>query len=110
MYSGNRFKQISGNAFDLREEALPVRDHGQLGLGELLKVHHDDLLEVGHPVVLEQLHLHLGVLVMFFNFFEDTDHLDHFGYLLESVLTLFHPVFPLCDILDGRSHLVESTT
>ena len=59
MYSGNGFKQISGNALDLREEALPVGDHGQLGLGELLKIHHDDLLEVSHPVVLEQLHLHL---------------------------------------------------
>ena len=64
MYSGNRFKEISGNALDLREEAFPVRNHGQLGLGELLKVHHDDLLEVGHPVVLEQLHLHLSVWVM----------------------------------------------
>ena len=59
MYSGNGFKQISGNALDLWEEALPVGDHGQLGLGELLEIHHDDLLEVRHPVVLEQLHLHL---------------------------------------------------
>ena len=59
MYSGNGFKQISGNALDLWKESLPVGDHGQLGLGELLEVHHDDLLEVRHPVVLEQLHLHL---------------------------------------------------
>ena len=67
MYSGNRFKQISGNALDLGEEAFPVRNHGKLGLSEFLKVHHDDLLEVGHPVVLEQLHLHLGVWVKHFN-------------------------------------------
>ena len=59
MYSGNGFKQISGNALDLWKESLPVGHHGQLGLGELLEVHHDDLLEVSHPVVLEQLHLHL---------------------------------------------------
>ena len=61
MYSGNGFKQISGNALDLREESLPVGDHGQLGLCELLQVDHDDLLEVRHPVVLEQLHLNLNV-------------------------------------------------
>ena len=74
IYSGNRFKQISGNALDLREKALPVGNHGQLGLGELLEVHHDDLLEVGHPVVLEQLHLHLGVWVkMRFKSFEDRE-------------------------------------
>ena len=111
MYSGNGFKQISGNALDLREESLPVGNHGQLGLGELLKVHHDDLLEVCHPVVLEQLHLHLQMYlgVDAFKSFEDKAHLDHFGYLLEGVLTLLDPVLPLSDILNGRSHLVKST-
>ena len=56
-----RVKTISGNALDLGKESFPVRDHGQLGFCELLQVDHDDLFEVRHPVVLEQLHLNLNV-------------------------------------------------
>ena len=108
MYSGNGFKQILSNALDLREETLPVRNHCQLCLSELLEVHHDNLLEVGHPVVLEELHLHLGIGKSFS--FKIKGHLNHFRYLLKGVLTLLNPVLPLRDILDCRPHLVKPTT
>ena len=37
-------------------------------------------------------------------------HLDHFRDLLEGVLTLLHPVFPLRDVLNGGTHLVQAAS
>ena len=47
------------NSLSFLKEPLPVIDHVQLGLVEVLQVEHDDILEVSYSVVLEQFHLHL---------------------------------------------------
>ena len=52
------------NSLRLVEKPLPVIDHVQLGVVEVLQVDHDDILEVSYTVMLEQFHLDLKQLRM----------------------------------------------
>ena len=60
----NTHRQIHSNIWlhhtsGLCQESLPVIDHVLLGLGDVLQVDDDDVLEVRYSIMLKQLHLNL---------------------------------------------------
>ena len=55
-------------SLSLIQKSLPMIYHVQLCLGQVLKVHHNDIFKIRHSIMLEQFHLNLKAVRYFSKF------------------------------------------